>query len=187
MPAPPALIPVPPVRQSREYTCGPASLQSVLAYYGKSFLAEGPLARKSRANYQFGTEETDLKRVARQSGLKVSARHDMTLKELRRTVQRGIPVIVGYQAWTGKRGKVDWRKVDNDGHYSVVIGMDRQKVWLMDPYMDLGKRGYIPIKEFMERWHWHARGKPARHFGMVLRSDRPPALRAFVDGVGRVR
>jgi len=34
----------------------------------------------------------------------------------------------------------------------VVIGMDEENIYVEDPAI-LGSRGYIPLQEFLERWH----------------------------------
>jgi len=47
-------IPVPLIRQSRNFTCGVASLQSVLRYYGQEF-REGPLQRLLQTDRNNGT------------------------------------------------------------------------------------------------------------------------------------
>jgi len=186
LPKPPPLIPVPPVRQPHLYDCGPSSLHSVLAYYGKGGDISVPqLSKKTKARFDTGAQESEMARVARNYGLKVRMKHNMSLSELKSYVSRGIPVIIGYQAWAPKG--TQWSSYLGGGHYSVVIGMDKENVWLMDPSSDLGKRGYIPIKEFKQRWHWEMEsGKVGQHFGMALMSKDPPAIQVHANGVIRV-
>lgn len=210
-PTAPPLIPLPPVRQHSAAACGLASLQSVLAYYGapsrraSQLVASAQQGRRAdRYSYEAGTPETMMVKLARDAGLKIKTSHRMSLSELARNVNSGKPVTVGIQAWVKKPERVDWRKVQDAGHYVVAIGIGDAKgkpitntkglarrkdayVWFMDPAADLGNRGYIPVQEFMQRWHWSSdKGKPAR-FGMVLSSSAPPAQRAFVSGIERIK
>lgn len=210
-PLAPPLIPLPPVRQHSAAACGLASLQSVLAYYGapsrraSQLVASAQKGRRAdRYSYEAGTPETMMVKLARAAGLKTKTSHRMSLSELARNVNSGKPVTVGIQAWVKSPEHVDWRKVEDAGHYVVAIGIGdaqgkpitntkglaRRKdayVWFMDPAADLGNRGYIPVQEFMQRWHWSSdKGKPAR-FGMVLSSSAPPAQRAFVSGIERIK
>jgi hypothetical protein len=45
-----------------------------------------------------------------------------------------------------------WPKDWEDGHYVVLAGMDKRNIFVMDPVVHSGY-GYIPKKEFMDRWH----------------------------------
>jgi len=169
----PRLLRVPDVRQATVYTCGPASLQSVLAYYGRGEPRECVLAKQLRTTRRWGTEPEDLKRVAERYGLRAEIRSNMTLAELDRLARQRVPVIVDYQAWPDGKGPA-WRRDWADGHYSVLIGTDRRNVYLEDPVL-LGRRGYIPRKEFRARWHdLSRRGEPQIRLGIVLRSATPP-------------
>jgi predicted double-glycine peptidase len=169
---PASLIPLPPVRQATEYTCGPAALQSVLAYFGKAAQGEKALARQARANHVWGTTERDLRRLALRQGLKVRMQYDLSLAELKRRVRSGLPVIVGLQAWPTNPKRFDPEN-SNDGHYAVVIGFDRSRVWFMDPAASLGRRGWLKTGDFLKRWHWpDGRGRERRHFAMTLESPK---------------
>jgi hypothetical protein len=214
-PLPPPLIPLPPVRQHSEAACGLACLQSTFAYYGK-YRRASQLVRaaqvvrprdrhRDRYTYSDGTPESTMVALARAAGLKARASAHMRLDDLVRNVAAGRPVAVGIQAWASHPEKVDWRKENGSGHYVVAIGIGDAKgnaiasthgllkrddayVWFMDPAADLGNRGYIPVKEFMARWHWPADHGDATHrFGMVLSSPKRPSHISFVDGVERIK
>lgn len=205
-PIPPPLIPLPPVRQHSEAACGPASLQSVLAYYGKPRLRASQLVQRGGKGYTYesGTTEATFVRLAHAEGLKTKVRTRMGLAELVRSLQDGRPVAVGIQAWTERRGPVDWKQEDSSGHYVVAIGLGDAKgralrgssrdllkrddvyLWFMDPAADFGNRGYLPLREFMDRWHWYGdRGNAVHRFGVVFGGA--PRRTAFVDGVERIR
>lgn len=206
-PTPPPLIPLPPVRQHSDAACGPSCLASLFAFYGKPSLRGAQLTRRAHQTYADGTECRDMKRVAQEMGFRVHAAHGWSLAKLFDHVQQGTPVTIGYQAWPTHPERVDWRKTISEGHYSVVIGFgDREGnrypslaalrrdlpnavVWMMDPAMDLGQRGWMPVKELLQRWHWAAPSQRGRgeHFGMALLTDAAPTNTCFVSGVGRIR
>jgi hypothetical protein len=204
-PTPPPLIPLPPVRQHSEAACGPACLQSVLAYYGRPSRRASQLVQRGGSGYTYadGTTEATFARLARGEGLKVETRARMGMGELVRHLSNGRPVAVGIQAWTERRGPVDWRREECSGHYVVAIGLGDARgralrgstrrllerndvfIWFMDPAADFGNRGYLPLREFMDRWHWQGDNGPTHRYGMVFRGA--PKQTSFVDGVERIR
>ena len=63
------------------------------------------------------------------------------------------------------RRERDW----TDGHYSVVVGIDREKVQLADPW--IGEVGWVSHKELRRRWHDRDRtGKRVIHNGLAFES-----------------
>jgi hypothetical protein len=204
-PAMPPLIALPPVRQHSDAACGPSTLASIFAYYGKGNFSGYNLARMAGETYASGTDEPGMKRLAKTLGLKVKMKYDWSLKELHRTLQGGTPVAVGIQAWASNPKTRDWRATDDNGHYVGVIGIASRQgkpyasyaalkrdinnaiVWLMDPYVPLGKRGWLPAKEFMARWHWSSDdGKMLHHFGLSVVGDVEPVNFSFLKESMRI-
>lgn len=173
----PKLLLLPDVRQALTYTCGAASLQAILVYFGKSDDRELYLADELNTSSDWGTEPKDIKRVAEEFGLKVKMRERLTLDELRDYVEQGIPVMVAYQAWREDGKQTPWKEDWEDGHYSVVVGVDDDNVYLEDPSL-IGEIGFIPRDEFMERWHdIDKTGRKLRQFGIIFESrKKPPKL-----------
>jgi len=216
-PTQPPLIPVPQMRQHSLGACGLGMLQSLCSYYGRNTPRGSQLVRwglprsKGGEGYSYadGTPEQTMKQLAERHGLRVSMKKGMRLGELVRTVSSGTPVGVGYQAWTKDPQTIDWKQDKDDGHYSIVLGFGDWNgkpytsaremrravkrdpmsvlVWMMDPSMSPGKRGWIPLGEFLDRWHW----LDASHFGMAVRPPRgkegESRLRAFAEGTERIR
>lgn len=176
----PKLINLPDVRQGTSYTCGTASLMSLMAYWGwrGNDPNEKDLAKELGTSWKNGTEPGEIVRMGRKLGLRVSKEAHLTLDDLAREVKAGHPVMVAYQAYADEAGpfphKKPWRDDWNDGHWSLVIGIDEHNVYLEDPSM-LGKRGFIPRAEFLERWHDTDRGnRPVYHqLGLVFACDTP--------------
>ena len=144
------LFSVPDVRQSTNYSCGAASFQAVLNYWGGQDLREGAILVMLNVTPQWGTSPDEIVRVARDIGFEAEFRENLTLEDLEASIKAGVPVIVAAQAWRdeGTSWADDWE----DGHYMVVIGLDEKNVYLEDPSL-LGSRGFIPRQEFVERWH----------------------------------
>lgn len=172
----PELNRLPLTRQSTAYTCGPASLQSILAYYGEEW-REDTLAREVKSDPEEGTNYREIVRFARSKGLTAEAREKMSIDDLARAVKEQRPVIVAIQAWVDRPGKYadDW----DDGHYCVVVGVDDENIYLMDP-STLGNYTFIPIPQFLARWHGAEKGPDGRmntlvHFGIIFGKDKKPS------------
>jgi predicted double-glycine peptidase len=145
------LLKLPNLRQVTDYTCGASALQSVLIWYAKYEDGELDLAKELNTSEEWGTEPEDIVRVAKHYGLKAEIQTNMSLEDLERYVTaHRIPVIVTYQAWS--ESDEDWSTSWDDGHYSIVVGIDEYSVYLEDPSL-AGEIGYIPREEFMTRWH----------------------------------
>ncbi|MBT9583952.1 C39 family peptidase [bacterium] len=167
------LLPVPDTRQSTDYSCGAAALQAVLAYYGRE-VREDQLMRELGSVPAQGTSPQAIVRVARDYGLLADLRQSMQIDELQQLVREGFPTIVCAQAW--RDGSQPWSEDWDDGHYLVVIGVDKERVYFEDPSL-LGSRGQILRAEFLSRWH-DVEGDGTRYLqaGIVLRGKpRPPA------------
>lgn len=108
----------------------------VLAYYGIQ-ASEEELGILAKTTLDRGTTPANLARTARSFGLSGSWKRDATIENLKESVEAGIPVIV------------DWFSTD-EGHYSVVIGINDTRVTILDP--ETGKRRSFPIETFLRVW-----------------------------------
>ncbi|MDF1667491.1 MAG: peptidase C39 family protein, partial [Planctomycetota bacterium] len=140
---------VPDVVQKTDYSCGCAALQSVLAYWGID-LSEKQITKDAKVDPNVGAELEDLAKVAIAQGCVAVLKEKWTLKDLYKELKAKRPVIVLIQAWRENK-KLAWKDDWDDGHYVVVIGMDRKNVYVEDPSLE-DARGKIPLKEFVERW-----------------------------------
>ncbi len=162
----------PNTRQAYDYSCGSGAVQAVMAYYGKDF-GESELIDLLKTDRTNGTLVKDIKAVFNSEGLQVDAREHMTLKELFSYVDRKIPVIVLIQAW-GREADFSshYKDMWDDGHFVVVIGYTSKKIICSDPA--LFKKGYIPIPEFMDRWHDFDEGVTKTYqFGIAVYGAEP--------------
>lgn len=154
-------------RQAYDFGCGPKALQSVMAYYGVE-VRENELI-KVLGTDEDGTSVASMVAVARGHGFQVKACSGWTLREVKRTVEAGDPVIVLLQAWANRYMTVeDWSKEYDHGHYAIVIGFAKGVVLFEDPASF--RRTWLREREFLARWH--DRDKKTNEtfecFGMVL-------------------
>jgi predicted double-glycine peptidase len=150
------LIRIPLVRQTMDYTCGVAALQSVLLCYGEEY-GQLELARILGTDTHKGTSYRAILRFAnrkfsnqRKRDFQMRKWCDMKIDDLRQVIDAGKPMIIFMQAW-GNSG-VNWKKEWKEGHYVVAIGYDEKNIYFMDP-STLGQYTYVPIEEFLDRWH----------------------------------
>ena len=149
---PSKLLPVPDTSQSTDYSCGASALQAVLAYYGKEY-SEPELMKMLHTTPKDGTNPKDIVRVARKLGFDAELRENLTIADIEKPVKKGKPVIVAIQAWReGAELNKPWSEVWDSGHYVSIIGSDEKNLYFEDPSL-LGSRGFIPRKEFVDRWH----------------------------------
>jgi predicted double-glycine peptidase len=168
---------VPDVRQGTGYSCGAAALQAVLAYWGIGEREDRLIARLHRTPEQ-GTHPEDIVRGAREFGLQAELREGLNLDDLEVALKKGVTAIVDLQAWRA-RAEGPWTEIWDDGHYMVLLGMDRDNLYFEDPSL-LGSRGFIPRGEFLDRWHDYegvppldAKDRKYVHMAIVITGNHP--------------
>ncbi|MFH0970640.1 MAG: cysteine peptidase family C39 domain-containing protein [Candidatus Diapherotrites archaeon] len=125
-----------PFRQDTAF-CGPASLKAVLYYFGIR-KTEKDLAHRMGATKRTGTNIHKLSETARELGLNASVEENATLRDIRYWVrEKEIPVIVDW--WNG-----------DDGHYSVVVWVNSENIYLMDP--EWGQIRAMRLTTFKRNW-----------------------------------
>ncbi len=162
------LIRVPLVRQSTDYTCGVAALQSLLGYFAIEE-REDKLAAELRSDRKQGTAFARIVKAAEKRGLSAQVQVGMTIPELKGYIDSRKPVLCLVQAWAeSKNGQsVNYERRWQDGHYVVAVGYDDDCFYFMDP-STLGHFAYIPRAEFEKRWHDTDGSRKLEHFGMVF-------------------
>lgn len=166
-------LPLPILIQTTSYTCGSTSTAALLQGFGFA-VTEMSMTEELHSNNEVGTYYGEIVSALLRRGFSASARNGWTISQIREVLVRGGVVMVCYQAWKEDDGP--WVLRWQDGHYSVVIGLDDTNIFLMDPSQDDGYFGYIPLVEFEARWRdidgTDATGVPVVRFGIsVERSD----------------
>lgn len=164
-------------RQSTEYSCGASALQAVLSYWGKD-LDEDELMKLLKTTPETGTYPEDIVRVAKELGFEVELKENLSIDDLEKATNKGVPVIALGQAWRSRDEantavEEDWQ----DGHYVVILAVDKDYVYFEDPFVRMGK-GFMPRQRFEE--HWHNIGGRAStdaskqmHLGIIIQGKRP--------------
>jgi hypothetical protein len=92
----------------------------------------------------------------------------MTLGLIGGYLERGWPVIVAYQAWAHRPSQTDLKKCWDNGHYSVVIGMEDARIWLVDP-SSARKRRSLDAQDFVAHWRdIETNGRIYRRWGVAV-------------------
>ncbi len=131
-------------------------LTSILYYWGVYDDGEGALYSSLMTTPEDGTEPKMLAKIAQKKfGLEAKIKVRQTINDLRQALRDGYTTIIDIQAWHEdalRRGPIDWKNTWEDGHYVVVVGLDNQYIYVMDPSLH-GGYGFIPLHELMDRWH----------------------------------
>src|SRR5262245_33513250 len=169
-------------RQSTEYSCGASALQAVLSYWGRD-VAEAELIELMHTNPEVGTYPEDIVRGARSLGFDAELKEGLTLDEVERRTAGGDPMIALGQVWRSQKGQAssvadEW----DNGHYIVVLGVDKDYVYFQDPYVRMSK-AFVPRRSFEEHWHQAMGGDRVNnpeliHLGIFVRGQRPAKKRA---------
>lgn len=161
------LLEFPCVRQVYEYDCGAQGLQSVLVYYGIE-IREELIMKYAKTNSKEGTLIEGITHVLKKFGLQYNSRK-MNLEEVKRYLDKGIPVFLLLQAWNRK--KVDYKKRYQDKHWVVAIGYSKDKVFFADPYSFF--KTFLSKEELEERWHSEEKGLKIDHHGIAVFGRQP--------------
>lgn len=130
------MIRIKPFKQSKGF-CGPASLKMVLHYWGLN-KTERELGELSGCTTECGVEAEGLLRAARKLGFKGRVKDRANINDLRKyVIDKKMPVIV------------DWFSTD-EGHYSVVVNITDDKIYMMDP--ELKKIRSLTLDAFKRVW-----------------------------------
>lgn len=130
------MLKIKPFRQ-KTGLCGPAVLKMVLAYYGVE-VTENELAERTHCDPELGIGGEKMLEVVNQMGMKGYIKDNASFEDLEDlVVKKGIPVIV------------DWFSED-DGHYSVVVDLDGENIYLQDP--EIGHLRAMRRSKFYRVW-----------------------------------
>lgn len=162
------ILDFPEIKQTFKYDCGACALESVFSYYGLDVF-ENEIIEVAKTVSGSGTSIYGMLHAVTHFGLKVDLK-TLSIKELKKYINKKVPVILRIQAWTSKEN-VDWEKDWKDGHYVVAIGYDKEKIYFEDPWSI--KRTFLSYEELEKRWHdIDIDGKKYCNYGIVIRGKR---------------
>lgn len=126
--------------------CGPASLKIVLDYYGVQ-KSEKEVAERCGRDSELGTNDISIKRAAKSYGFNVEIKNKASFTDIQKWLTKEVPVTVNWFT----RGRSDYNNSEApDGHYSVVIGLDKENIYLQDP--EIGAVRTIKRDDFLRVW-----------------------------------
>jgi predicted double-glycine peptidase len=163
-------------KQVYDYDCGVQALQTVMTYYGVE-MDRDELMRTLGTTEEGGTPPQAMIAAAQSYDFEVKSGTQWSLNQLKQYVDAGTPVIVLLQAWADRYMTFDdWRRDWDNGHYAIVIGVNKDVLLFEDPATI--RRTWLREREFLARWHDMdtKTGEKYEHFGMVLLGKQPAKL-----------
>lgn len=152
-------------RQTFGWDCGTTALNMVLAFYGHDENAE-VIIRATGAKPEAGTPIEGIKKAAKKYGLKFREDYNLSIDDLKKSIDDGKPVLIMIQAWT-REDNPDWENEWDQGHYTVCIGYDKNRLFFSDPANI--KKTWLSNGDLNSRWHgWDDNGKKVGHWGLVF-------------------
>jgi hypothetical protein len=119
-------------------------------------------------------------------GYEAEAKDHLTLDEVAQFTASGHPMIALAQVWRSEKNSPASVAGDYDnGHYIVVLGVDKDYVYFQDPYARMSK-AFMPRKAFIEHWH-HVMGADQKknpklmQLGIFVRGKKPVARETGSD------
>lgn len=155
------MISVSPIKQSDSSRCGPTAVRMILAYYGVD-ATEDELCTRCGHTFEKGCTDQGMVKALKSYGLEAKIFNNCDLSDLEYWVRHHFPVIVDYFASGNSPEEVP------DGHSGVVVDVDRENVYLIDPR--IARQVSIDRKDFMQSWFdWRGTSYLQRWQDMVLR------------------
>lgn len=148
--------------QTRNYTCGPAIVQAVLAKYGIDVSQDKVSEIAGTTND--GTTEDGIVAAIKHYGLKTKVLDAVSVEVAYENLMRGCSVVTCIRAW-------------GFTHWVAMIGSSRRNWYFADPSAE-GGMGYIAKTDFHPRWYNRrvivVSGTPRRNSRTTLPIQRIP-------------
>ena len=142
------ILDFPEIKQTFKYDCGANALESIFSFYGLDILEE-EIIKIAKTVDKTGTPILGMLKSNRHFGFKANIKY-LEINDLKKLINKKMPVILRIQAWSGKKDN-DWKNDWSHGHYVVVIGYDKNKIYFEDPWSI--KRTFLTFEELKHRWH----------------------------------
>lgn len=127
--------------QLNSYSCGSRSVFVILKYFNKRCTYES--IERQLSTDEDGTSPSDIKRVFKKYGLKVTTKAKMTIRDLKNAINKCSPVLIS---------------ICSDEHYIVIFGFNRTHIFAMNSSLDSSEDGVgslkcaVPLSEFKDYW-----------------------------------
>lgn len=135
---------IPYFKQESWYTCGPACLRMVLAFFGIARTETEVM--KECDTTELGTTTIKLSTAAYKFGLKSSPLKNAKMEYLRNELKNGRPVIVLLDPSHLYGG------ISGFGHFIVIVGFSDEEIIYHDPDVTEGEYMHIDGVTFQNAW-----------------------------------
>lgn len=132
-----------------DFDCGVTVAWSILKYYKVNVTYETVL-KASKVCPVDGLKPTKLINLLAKFGLSVQIESNKNIRFLKSQINIKKPIIVLIQS--RKEYKKSWSNTWIHGHYVVVIGYDKNRLFIYDPSMG-GNIKILTHKQFYSRWY----------------------------------
>jgi ABC-type bacteriocin/lantibiotic exporter with double-glycine peptidase domain len=156
------LINLPDVLQNEDYSCGVFVSQVLMSYWKEDWI-EDELNKELNPDKEFGTSTKDIIKFFKSRGLKVTS-GSMSVEQLKKYIDKDIPVIMLIQAWDFEDDNPEWLN-EEYGHYVIAVGYNDKAIIIEDPA--IFGRGYITYSDLEKRWHGEDESR-LDHYGIVV-------------------
>ncbi len=144
------LLPVQPFQETlNQSACAPANLKMLLTYWDlpgkeKTDLELGAILG---TDPELGTTNRAFLDTLHKFGLEAQVTENATYEHIRAWLDKDVPIVVDWFT----PGRKDYEEGEMpDGHYSIVVGLDDDHIYLQDP--EIGGLRTIPRKQFWRVW-----------------------------------
>jgi predicted double-glycine peptidase len=134
----------------------------VLDYYGVQ-KSEQDIVAVTDFVPGIGIGDQDIVKAAQHFGFQAMVKNEGTLEDISLWLDKKVPVIVDWFT----RGRADYSDSEvADGHYSVVVGLDDEHIYLQDP--EIGGLRTLKKDDFMKVW-FDFKGNILKRDELILR------------------
>ena len=155
-------------KQLNSWSCGPASLRTIFHFYGvnvseQELIDDGDIGEE-------GTGFQTMRMLTRKYGFSFYSAHKGSLDDIKKWLSKGIPILVCYQ---------EGEPNGNNGHYSVVNGIDDSFIHIADPsnYFEGDLKKFaeprkITIEKFLNHWWEIDHGTKVRRWYSIIKPSK---------------
>nr|QNO56126.1 hypothetical protein PNCMNLLH_00004 [Methanosarcinales archaeon ANME-1 ERB7]QNO56161.1 hypothetical protein LLPGBHFJ_00004 [Methanosarcinales archaeon ANME-1 ERB7] len=135
---------VPYFRQEKWFTCGPACLRMIFAYFGIDVTEK--VLETTCETTELGTIPTQISTGAAKLGVESIATKNADIEDIRRNLEDRLPVIVLIDP------SYIYGGIAGFGHFIVVLGVEEGEVIYHDPDVSDGEFRRCEIEKFLNAW-----------------------------------
>jgi ABC-type bacteriocin/lantibiotic exporter with double-glycine peptidase domain len=140
------MINILPYQQSDASRCGPAVIKMVLMYYGIDATENDIILKCGTYTYENGCDDHAMKKAFESYGVSIEIVNNSTLEDIEYWMKWKVPIIVD---WFSGGVDANYEDVPN-GHSGIVVDIDREKIYILDPEFALVR--CIPRNDFERVW-----------------------------------